>query len=175
MPPSRRRALRLGAVALAGSVAGCVSGALKAEESGGTTESADETTELADEPTTRPTGADRSLPEGSVEFPDGPTSPPERPADLTAESVRTYVQTYERRFVYNDLYRDDATEINAECGVDSVTRYGDGFRVVVWCSAYANYDRDATTLHVDYFTQYATYFVGPTGTVRREGRSKTRR
>lgn len=125
--------------------------------------------------TTHAVGVDASLPTGSVEFPAGPKSRPERPADPTAERVREYVRTFERRRVYNRLYRDDSTAVRAECSVESVTAYGAGFRAVVRCSAWANTERDGTTLHADYFTRYATYFVGPDSTVRREGTSKTRK
>ncbi|MFC4448316.1 hypothetical protein [Halorussus aquaticus] len=188
----RRRVLCLGGVALAGSLAGCASGLLREESDETPVESTEttaasretnaeprETTDSAatgtdDEPTTHPVGVDTSLPEGSVEFPDGPKSRPERPAVPTAESVGTYVETFERRYVYNELYRDESTSVSLECGVDSVAAYGDGFRVVAWCSASADTHGDGTTLHADYFTQYATYFVGPNSTVRRDGRSGTR-
>ncbi|WP_135825778.1 hypothetical protein [Halorussus ruber] len=182
MPPSRRRLsrsrrrlLRAGTLALAGSLAGCVSGALDAEESADETE--DSTTESE---ATRTPGEDSSVPEGSknkasAEFPEGPKSRPERPADLTAESVREYVWAFERRWVYNLLYRDGSTDVHRECGVDSVEAYGEGFQVVVWCSAWANSGEGETTVHADYFTQYATYFVGPDSTVRRDGELKTRR
>lgn len=126
------------------------------------------------EPTTHSVGVDTSLPEGSVEFPEGPKSRPERPADLTAETVREYVRTFESRYVYNRLYHDETSGVHEECGVDSVEEYGEGFRVVVWCSAYATYQSDGETVHADYFSQYATYFVGPDSTVRREGKAGTR-
>ncbi|NEU56435.1 hypothetical protein [Halorussus sp. MSC15.2] len=189
----RRRVLRLGAVALAGSLAGCASGLLREEADETPVESTESTAEprettgephetgtdapesrTSDEPTTHPVGVDTSLPEGSVEFPDGPKSRPERPAVPTAESVDAYVETFERRYVYNQLSRDESTAVSVECGVDSVAAYGDGFRVVAWCSASASTGEGATTLHADYFTQYATYFVGPNSTVRRDGRSEAR-
>lgn len=180
MSPSRRGLLRLGSVALAGSLTGCASGALKVRESGdsnSTADTADSTT--ASDPTTHALGVETSLPdssgsEASVEFPDGPKSRPERPADVTAANVREYAKTFERRWVYNRLYRGKSTEIRQECGVDSVVKYGEGFRVVVWCSAWATTDRNGTTIHADYFTQYATYFVGPNSTVRRDGKSRKR-
>ena len=188
---SRRRVLHVGAVALAGSIAGCTSGILseKSEDGDGTTSATAESPTIestdsegttdraaeAEDRTTLPTGMDTSLPEGSVEWPEGPKSPPERPAVLTAESVREYVHAFEYRYVYNELHYDEPTEVHEECGVESVSEYGEGFRAVVWCSAYSNTGGDGgTTLHADYFTQYATYFVGPDTTVRREGRSKTR-
>lgn len=184
VPPSRRRALRLGAVALAGSVAGCASGMLREEsESDGSGETEEGTTGTTpiDEPTTQSVEVATSLPAGGVEFPaeaaefpDGPKSPPERPAELTAESVREYVQTFEYRYVYNSLHYDETSEVTETCGVDSVTEYGEGFRVVVWCTASSNTERNGTTIHADYFTQYATYFVGPDTTVRYEGESVTR-
>lgn len=173
VPPSRRRLLRLGSVALAVSLAGCASGALDAGESEG------ESSTAASDPTTHALGVDTSLPDSSeseatAEFPDGPKSPPERPAELTAGTAREYVETFERRWVYNRLYRDESSDIRQECGVDSVAERGAGFRVVVWCSAWANSGAAETTIHADYFTQYATYFVGPNSTVRRDGESKTR-
>ncbi|WP_128475926.1 hypothetical protein [Halorussus pelagicus] len=174
---SRRRALHLGAVALAGSVAGCFSGVLDDANDETTAASGPETTtEPTDEsPTTHALGVDTSLPEGSVEFPEGPKSRPERPADLTPESVRTYVETFEGRWVYNDLYRGESSSVSQECGVDSVTEYGEGFQAIAWCSAWANSGKGETTIHADYFTQYATYLIGPDSTVRREGKPGTRR
>lgn len=176
MPPSRRRALQLGAIALAGSVAGCTSGLLTDESDSGEASTSGTTTtnSTTTEPTTHALGVETSLPEGSVEFPDGPKSRPKRPGDLTAETVREYVKTFEYRWVYNKLYHDETTEVHEECGVDSVTEYGEGFRVVVWCSAYANYESDGRTVHADYFTQYATYSVGSDNTVRQDGKSGTR-
>jgi hypothetical protein len=178
VPPSRRRLLRLGSVALAGPPAGCISGALDAERSV-PDDSTDASTTTSD-PTTHALAeesapSDSSAREASVEFPAGPKSLPERPADLTAESVREYVRSFERRWVYNRLYRGESTEVHRECGVDSVEEYGEGFRVVVWCSAWADFGEGETTVHADYFTQYATYLVGPDATVRRDGESKTRR
>lgn len=171
MSPSRRRLLRVGSVALAGSLAGCTSGALDAERSA-TRDSSDPTTDRRQ--TTHALGAGASLPEGSTEFPDGPKSRPERPADLTTTSAHEYAKTFERRWVYNRLYHGKSTEIRQECGVDSIAEYGEGFRVVVWCSAWANSDRNGTTIHADYFTQYATYFVRQDSTVRRDGKSRKR-
>jgi hypothetical protein len=173
---------------LAGSVAGCTSGVLSEsgpEESGDSDETATTTAEstrestgttatTTDAPTTHALGVDRSLPEGSVEFPDGPKFRPERPDELTAESVRKYVKTFEYRYVYNKLYYDETSAVRETCGVDSVTEYGAGFRVVVWCSASSNTERNGSTYHADYFTQYATYFVGSNSTVRYEGESATR-
>ncbi|UPW00473.1 hypothetical protein M0R88_18470 [Halorussus gelatinilyticus] len=177
MPPSRRTALRLCAVALAGSVAGCTSGTLD-EESGETaTDEAttDETaTDATADATTHSLGVDTSLPEGSVTLPEGPKSRPERPADLTAESVRAFVAAFERRWVYNELYRGESSSVHQTCGVESVREYGEGYRVVARCTAWVNSGTGETTVHADYFTQYATYFVGENSTVRREGRAETR-
>lgn len=179
MPPSRRRVLQSGVVALAVTVAGCGSGALERRESvesttsvtdSDTTETLSSDSATTGESTTAPVGIDRSLPQGSVDLPDGPESRPERPGILTAEQVREYVKAFEYRWVYNRLYRDESTTVHARCGVDSVTEYGAGFRVVVWCSAYANTQSEEGTIHADYFRQYATYFVGPDSTVRREGK-----
>ncbi|UPV74441.1 hypothetical protein M0R89_18155 [Halorussus limi] len=182
---ARRRAIRLGAAALVGSVAGCVSGVRDDESGATTTDSGTETTADATtdanntdaattDATTHALGVDTSLPEGPVVFPEGPKSRPERPADLTAESVERYVETFERGWVYNELYRGASSSVHQECGVESVQEYGDGFRVVVWCSAWANSGSGETTVYADYFRQYATYFVGENSTVRREGRAETR-
>ncbi len=137
--------------------------------------SAETTGVTSTDSTTDSVTVETSLPEGTVDFNDGPKSPPERPDDLTAERVREYVATYERRHVYNGLYYDETSEVHQQCEVDTVTEYGVGYRVVVWCSAYSNTGgENETTLHADYFTQYATYFVGPDSTVRFEGKSKDR-
>lgn len=172
MPPSRRRLLRIGSVALAGSLAGCASGAFDAEQS---VESNSTTNSTASTPLEgEASEIEVSGSEASAEFPDGPKSPPERPADLTPASAREYAKVFEYRWVYNRLYRGESTDIRRECGVNSVSEHGEGVRVVVRCSAWANSDRNGTTIHADYFTQYATYFVGPDSTVRRNGKSRTR-
>jgi hypothetical protein len=151
---------------------------LDGEESGENSPSDPETTVAATntetQTTTHALGVDTSLPEGSVEFPEGPNSRPDRPDDLTAESVAQYVEAFERRWVYNELHRGESSSVHQECGVDSVTAHGEGFRVVAWCSAWVNFGEGETTVHGDYFTQYATYYVGPDSTVRREGKSGTR-
>lgn len=168
MPPTRRRALRLGAVV----VAGCAGGALEATDSDAADATSTETQATTDPvPAPGPVGVGSAVPEGSVEFPEGPKDRPERPADLTAERVREYVRIFERRWVYNRLYRGDSTDVHRECGVDSIAAQGERFRVVVWCSAWANSGKGGTTVHADYFTQYATYFVGANSTVRCDGKA----
>jgi hypothetical protein len=189
VPPSRRRALGFGALAVSGWLAGCASGILREAPESGESPETDATTgkptgrnettgEMAIGETTTeelpPVTVEAPHPEESNEFPDGPKSRPERPVELTAETVREFVRTFEYRWVYNTLYGDETTSVHAECGVESVTEYDLGFRVVAWCSAWADSERNGTTIHADYFTQYATYLVSDDGVTRYEGRSKTR-
>jgi hypothetical protein len=189
VPPSRRRALGFGALAVSGWLAGCASGILREAPESGESPETDATTgkptgrnettgEMAIGETTTeelpPVTVETPHPEESNEFPDGPKSRPERPVELTAETVREFVRTFEYRWVYNTLYGDETTSVHAECGVESVTEYDLGFRVVAWCSAWADSEQNGTTIHADYFTQYATYLVSDDGVTRYEGRSKTR-
>lgn len=117
------------------------------------------------------------LPPGSIEFPDGPKEPPERPADLTAESVRQYVVTFEYRYVYNQLWLNQYTEVTLECRVDDLTERSWGYEVVVTCTGHSNTrpPENATATpgpHYDYFTQSYRYRVSETATRRSEAENR---
>lgn len=174
MPPSRRAVLRLSAAALGVPLGGCVSGVLDRDDPDPGDPPTEETTaagETTPDPTTHELAVDTSLPDGEVDLPDGPKSRPDHPEELTRERVREYAKTVEYRWLYNRLAGDETTEVRVECGVESVTEYGEGYRVVVRCSASANGGRGETTVHADYFARYATYFVGPDTAVRRDGKT----
>ena len=116
------------------------------------------------------------FPDTVVLFPDGPKERPDRPANLTAETVREFVRTHEHRYVYNQLWHGEATEVSVGCEVHSVERAGGGYRAVVGCRGYSNTrgtpgpnaTGTATAVHADYFTRYYTYLVDADSVVRRE-------
>lgn len=111
------------------------------------------------------------LPPGSVDFPDGPKEPPERPATLNASSVREYVGAYEYRVAYNSLWINEHTDVTLDCRVDSATERPWGYEAVVTCTGYSNTDVPENSTaspgpHADWFTQSFRYRVSEDATHR---------
>lgn len=125
-------------------------------------------------PTATPTTPTATpLPAGSVEFPDGPKEPPDRPATLNASTVREYVYAYEYRYVYNSLWINEYTDVSLDCRIDTVTDQPWGYAVVVTCTGYSNTEppENATATpgpHADWFTQTYRYLVSDEHTHRRD-------
>ncbi len=100
-------------------------------------------------------------------FPDGPKYPPDRPDQLTRESVAAFVHTFEYRYVYNSLWYEESSEVHAECDVEHTKPIDSGYKVVVRCTAYSNTGGEqrenstgtSTVVHADYFTQTYVYIV----------------
>ncbi|MFB6304571.1 MAG: hypothetical protein ABEH47_05350 [Haloferacaceae archaeon] len=112
-------------------------------------------------------------PAGSVDLPDGPKDPPERPSRLTASTVREYVRTYEYRYAYNSLWVNEHTEVTLDCRVDDVTERSWGYEAVVTCTGYSNtrVPENSTATpgpHADWFTQSYRYLVSENATHRRD-------
>jgi hypothetical protein len=119
------------------------------------------------------------LPDRTTAFPDGPKSPPARPDELTNESLRAFLTTYERRWVYNTMYPGPGRNYEAHisnCGVRSLERREVGYVAVVGCTAYAEYDARPSVgnetgtpaaVHADWFTQHFTYLVDEDSLIRR--------
>lgn len=113
------------------------------------------------------TAASTPLPGTSIDWPDGPKEPPERPSTLNESSVGSFARTYEYRFVYNSLWYDETSEVSAECELDAVERRGDAWRAVVTCTAYSNTGGESTAdgtatstvVHADWFTQTYVYWI----------------
>ncbi|MFB6143151.1 MAG: hypothetical protein ABEJ30_07395 [Halorientalis sp.] len=74
----------------------------------------------------------------TVEWPAGPKDRPAIPASLTEPSVRAFVGTFEYRYVYNNLYVDEGTNVSLDCSVQSVTSQAEGYTAVVECTGYSN-------------------------------------
>lgn len=113
------------------------------------------------------------LPPGSVDLPDGPKEPPERPATLNESSVRGYVSTYEYRYAYNSLWINEHTDVTLDCRVDSVTDRSWGYEAVVTCTGYSNTDVPENSTaspgpHADWFTQSYRYRVSRDATRRHQ-------
>ncbi|MFB6281392.1 MAG: hypothetical protein ABEH40_05190 [Haloferacaceae archaeon] len=113
------------------------------------------------------------LPQGSVDVPDGPKAPPERPDRLNRSSVREYVRTFEYRIAYNSLWINEYTEVTLACRVDSVSERSWGYEAVVTCTGHSNTDvpENATATpgpHGDWFTQSFRYRVSGNATHRRQ-------
>lgn len=129
----------------------------------------------AGSPTDTPvTGPATPLPNETVSLPEGPKVAPDRPAALTAETVRRYARTFEYRYVYNSLWYNEYSDVTADCEVDTVERVDVGWKAVVTCTAYSNTGgptdgtASPTELHADWFTQSFTYLLDENSTVRRE-------
>ena len=117
--------------------------------------------------TTTPTGP----PTDTVDFPDGPKSPPARPSALDESSVRECVRTHEYRYAYNSLWFNEYTEVTLDCRVDGVTRRTWGYEAVVTCTGCSNtvVPENATATpgpHADWFTQSFRYRVSDGATER---------
>jgi hypothetical protein len=152
--PDRRTVLRASGVALLGGLAGCLeTGALD-----GSSES----------PTDSPTLTPRGTPAATgtyADAPSGPESYPDRPDELTRESVVEYVRTYEHARVTNLLHEPDVADLHVECtGVHDTAAHG-GHYALAHCTGYANYEDG---LHADWGQRPALFFVAPTLTVRIE-------
>jgi hypothetical protein len=115
------------------------------------------------------------LPDETVPFPDGPKRRPERPERLTLETARSFVRTHEYRYVYNQLWYDESTDVNLECEVLTAREVDVGYKVVVSCTGYSNTGGEqrpnstatSTVVHADYFTQVYTYLLDEESLVRR--------
>jgi hypothetical protein len=111
------------------------------------------------------------LPRGSVDFPDGPKAPPERPTVLNGSAVREYVRALEYRVAYNSLWINEYTDVTLSCRVDGVSEQPWGYEAVVTCTGYSdtNVPENATATpgpHADWFTQSFRYRVGADATHR---------
>lgn len=156
-----RSALLAAATALLLVTAGCVS------TPGGPSTPTDSPTEASPDAATSTAASATTVPGTPLDWPDGPKERPRRPETLTESSVREFVNTTEYRYVYNSLWYDDTTQVDAECAVDSVTRESGAWRAVVTCTAYSNTGGGprengtgtSTVVHADYFTQTWVYWV----------------
>jgi len=113
------------------------------------------------------------LPPGSVDVPDGPKQPPERPAELNPATVREYVADYEYRVAYNALWMNEYTDVTLDCRVDDVTGRAWGYAAVVTCTGHSetNVPADATATpgpHADWFTQSSRYRASEDASHRHE-------
>lgn len=68
-------------------------------------------------------------------FPAGPKDPPTVPAELDADSARTYARQYERAVVYNTLSDRRVDTVSCDATVSAVER---GYYVLASCRAHAN-------------------------------------
>lgn len=122
-----------------------------------------------------PTGTSTAtpLPPGSIDFPEGPKEPPERPATLNQSTVREYVRTYEYRVAFNSLWINEHTDVTLACRVDNVTERHWGYEAIVTCTGHSNthVPENSTATpgpHADWFTQSFQYRVSDNTTRRRQ-------
>jgi hypothetical protein len=168
--PSTRSTLAVAALLL---FAGCLGGAEPSTDASGT-----DATDAASpsETTAASAAAYTPFPDRSTPFPEGPTSPPDRPATLSEESLRSYLTTYERRWVYNAMYPGPNKRYEAhisDCEVRWLDERDVGSVAVVACTAHAEYETmpaengTPVRVHADWFTQSFTYLVDEDAVVRR--------
>lgn len=155
MSPSRRRILQ--SVGLLAAGAGCT-GRNRTES--GTSEEPTATTEptAAATPTPLPTGTFASMP-------DGPTDYPDRPDELTRETVTAYAREFEYVRTENALYEPNIEEHNVESQAIYDTASVGGHYAIATASGYANY---SDGVHADWGQRPAFYFLAPGLTVRIE-------
>ncbi len=113
------------------------------------------------------------LPQGSVDDPDGPKEPPERPAEMNQSSVRAYVAAYEYSVAYDSLWISQYTDVTLACRVDDVSEAPWGYEAVVTCTGHSDttVPEDATATpgpHADWFTQSFRYRVSEDATHRHQ-------
>ncbi|MDS0299932.1 hypothetical protein NDI76_14375 [Halogeometricum sp. S1BR25-6] len=176
--PSARRAAATLFVAGLAVLVGCLGGSGAFGTEAPTAERPSDSAETTGEAATAQTYT--PLPARSTPFPDGPKSPPERPAALTEESLREFLTTYERRWVYNAMYPGPNRSYEAHvsnCEVRWLDERDAAHVAVVACTAYAEYETrpggegNATgtpvRVHADWFTQSFTYLVDEDSVIRR--------
>ena len=125
--------------------------------------------------TESPPASPGTPPDRTGPFPAGPKVPPDRPETLTPETVREFVHEYEYRYVYNELWMGDGTEVVVDCGVDRVAAVEGGYEAAVTCTGYANagggprtnVTGTTTRIHADLSTLTSTYRVTEGAVIRR--------
>lgn len=122
-----------------------------------------------------PTATTTPYPNETVAFPDGPKSRPALPDAITAESAASYATTHEYRYSYNEFWAGPGTEVGMSehsCQIESTEATGDGYVVVLQCTAYVNEpteDASSTqTQHFDYPPWTVRYYVDENSVLRDE-------
>lgn len=142
----RRSFLRLlGPTASLGLLAGCTGG------------------DAAPEPNTQTT-----FPERTVEFPGGPKDPPAHPDTLTEDTAGEFVRTYERRYVYNQLWKSNESVVGVACELQRVENIDVGYKVIVSCEGQAKTggSNDDSPVYSDYFNTARTYYIDDNTIIR---------
>lgn len=170
MPRTRRALLGSTASLAVGLLGGCI-----ASDGPGTagTSTTEQSTESTTTTHSTPPSTATPLPDRTVALPTGPKDPPERPESLTLETAQSYVREFEYRYVYNELWYHESTEVTLSCEVVDARELDVGYEVVVSCTGYSNTGDDSdsngtvTMVHADYFTQVYTYRLDEDSLVRR--------
>lgn len=133
-------------------LAGCAGGSLTSRSATPTATRVPTSTPI---PTPTATGTHGDLPAG-------PRSYPDRPADLSPETVREYVHDVEHARTYNVLYEPDMTDSSLDCRTVYERESDGGHYALASCTGYANYPN----VHADWGQTPALYFVSDDLTVR---------
>lgn len=159
MPPNRRQVLHSLSTGLLGAVAGC-----NGRYGSTMTESETPTKTTIPKPTASGT---------YVSGLGGPANYPERPADLSKEQARKYVEALEEARLENRMRSYGGKEVaDLSIWIESVYDTGahGGHYILVRSEGYANYTDNT---HADYVGRPGFYFVSPNLTVR-NGRPERR-
>lgn len=131
--------------------------------------SADDPTTTAP-PTTEPSAnASESTVNSTTVTPQPPDAKPypEQPTNVTSEKARTYVTSYERAYLWNDLLTPNTTNINIGMEDVAVTRADDGFVVSLQVTYYEEIARTGLQHGLHANGNYTVaYFINDTTTIR---------
>lgn len=157
MSPTRRRVLRSVGAGLLTGVAGCTT--RSADESGSSPEPTPTTEPTATAtPVSPPTGTYASMPGGPADY-------PERPDELTPETVTEYARQFEHARTENSLHEPNIEEHNVESRAIYDTSSAGGHYAIATANGYANY---SDGVHADWGQRPGFYFLTPELTVRIE-------
>ena len=154
MSPKRRRLLQSVGAGLLAAVAGCTSRPAGDESSAEPTVTT--TSTATPTPVPLPTGTYASKP-------DGPSDYPDRPDELTRETVVEYAKAFEYARAKNSLHEPNIEESNVESDAVYDTASGGGHYVIAAADGYANY---SDGVHADLGRSPTFYFLAPGLTVR---------
>lgn len=100
------------------------------------------------------------------QLPDGPEEPPDPPAEITAESVVAYVESFEYAHAYNTLHCRDLRDISVSAAARPKLVTDHGVYAVASARGYAECVTDRGTVSADLGSEPHAYAVGDDYVVR---------
>lgn len=108
-------------------------------------------------------------PSDPPELPGGPKEPPEKPAEITPESISEYVAAFERAYVYNRLHCSDPGSISVSADGATTWETDHGVYAFASASGYSECETDRGTVVADHGPEPHAYAVGEEFVVRIDG------